>query len=203
MSNAGRLPLNRYVVFFAIAIVGAAIDLGTKEWMFRWLGPPVAPGNEFWLWQDHFGFQTSLNRGALFGAGAGYSYLFASLSIAAGFGILIWLFVFKAAWDRWLTVALGLVTAGILGNLYDRLGLHGITELGPDYTHAVRDWILFQVPEVPWKILNPWPNFNIADSLLVAGAIMLVVHAFVWRETSEANEASEASKSATQPAAGK
>ncbi len=149
--------------------------------MFDWLGPPIGPGREYWLWQDHFGFQTSLNRGALFGAGAGYSYLFATLSVLAGIGILVWLFVFKAAFDRWLTVALGCVMAGILGNLYDRLGLHGIKELGPDYEHAVRDWILFQVPEVSWRILNPWPNFNIADALLVTGAIMLVLHAFIWR----------------------
>jgi lipoprotein signal peptidase len=34
-------------------------------------------------------------------------------------------------------------------------------------------------------MFNPWPNFNIADSLLVTGAIMLVVHAFVWREGTE------------------
>jgi signal peptidase II len=171
--------------------LGAAADLGTKEWMFRWLGPPLAPGNEYWLWQDHFGFQTSLNRGALFGAGAGYSYVFAALSVLAGLGILTWLFVLKAAFDRWLTVALACVMAGILGNLYDRLGLHGITALGPDYEHAVRDWILFQVPEVSWQWLNPWPNFNIADAMLVTGAIMLVLHAFIWRPEEEAGESKE------------
>ena len=52
----------------------------------------------------------------------------------------------------------------------------------PDYQHGVRDWILFVWPEIGWKMFNPWPNFNIADSLLVTGAIMLVVHAVVWRE---------------------
>ena len=40
-------------------------------------------------------------------------------------------------------------------------------------------------PEVKLRIFNPWPNFNIADSLLVTGAIMLVVHALVWREKKE------------------
>jgi signal peptidase II len=189
------LPLSRYLTFFGIALLGAAVDLGTKEWMFRWLGPPIRAGNEYWVWQDHFGFQTSLNRGALFGAGAGYSYLFASLSILAGLGIFIWLFVYRAAFDRWLNVALGCITGGILGNLYDRLGLHGIKELGPDYEQAVRDWVLFQVPEVSWRILNPWPNFNIADALLVTGAIMLVLHAFLWRDAKEAD--------AKQPAAAK
>jgi signal peptidase II len=178
------------VLFFAIAILGAAADLGSKEFMFRWLGAPwytLAHGqppaegtaaNTQWLWTDHFGFQTSLNQGALFGMGAGFSVTFAALSIAAGIGVFVWLFWYRAAHDRWLTVALGCVTAGILGNLYDRLGLYHIDGLKPEFANAVRDWILFQVPEVSWQILNPWPNFNIADSLLVIGACMLVWHSF-------------------------
>ena len=36
---------------------------------------------------------------------------------------MIWLFWFRAAESWWLTVALGLVAGGIVGNLYDRLGL--------------------------------------------------------------------------------
>jgi signal peptidase II len=42
---------------------------------------------------------------------------------------------------------------------------------------------LFEWPETKLNIFNPWPNFNIADSLLVTGAIMLVVHAFVWQDS--------------------
>jgi signal peptidase II len=74
-------------------------------------------------------------------------------------------------------VALGCVTAGILGNLYDRLGLPDIlwpgriAEIGQP-VHAVRDWIL-----VRWDDRWTWPNFNIADSLLVCGAIALVLNA--------------------------
>jgi signal peptidase II len=97
-------------------------------------------------------------------------------------GIFVWLFVYRAAYDRWITVALGSVTGGILGNLYDRLGLWDSAGLAAAYQHGVRDWILFVWPEIPLRIFNPWPNFNIADSLLVTGAIMLVVHALVWRE---------------------
>jgi lipoprotein signal peptidase len=35
------------------------------------------------------------------------------------------------------------------------------------------------------RIFNPWPNFNIADSLLVTGAIMLIVHAIAWRDAGQ------------------
>jgi signal peptidase II len=67
----------------------------------------------------------------------------------------------------WLTVTLGLVTGGILGNLYDRLNLH---RLPVPFAGGVRDWILLRYGQYTW------PNFNIADSLLVAGAIMLAVY---------------------------
>ena len=85
------------------------------------------PGPIWWLWPDVFGFQTSLNEGALFGMGQGMVPVFAALSVVAALGILYWLFCLGAARDWLLTVALGCVTAGILGNLYDRLGLPGLT----------------------------------------------------------------------------
>jgi signal peptidase II len=202
-NRAPALPLSRYVVFFVIAAVGCAADLVTKQAVFKWLG--VAPffldpsdptaigrwrGDErldhlWWLWDRHFGFQTSINTGALFGMGAGRWWMFASLSVVALVGILIWLFVYRAAYDRWITVALGCVTGGILGNLYDRLGLWNTAGLKPEFQHGVRDWILFWWPEIKLQIFDPWPNFNIADSLLVTGAIMLVVHAIVWRDNTQ------------------
>jgi signal peptidase II len=177
------LPRSRYWTYFGIAMVGAAVDLFTKEAVFRWRGLPRA-GNEWWIIEDHFGIETSVNPGALFGMGEGFWWLFASLSVLALIGIMTWLFVYKAADDRWITVALGFVTAGILGNLYDRLGLWDTRGLHEKLHHGVRDWILFQWKESGLKIFDPWPNFNIADSMLVTGAIMLVVHAFVWREAS-------------------
>src|SRR5690349_11092533 len=186
------LPRNRYAVYFTQALVGAAVDLATKQAMFDWLGvaapflardDPAAferwrgdPNLDhlWWFWEGRLGIQTSINTGALFGMGAGRWWLFASLSMLALVGILAWLFIYQAAHDRWLNVALGFVSGGILGNLYDRLGLWNSTGLRPEFQHGVRDWILFVWPESNLAIFNPWPNFNIADSLLVTGAIMLV-----------------------------
>lgn len=199
-SSGPRLPRNRYAVYFTLAIAGAAADLFTKQAVFDWLGVAgqFVAGNDpadlarwrgderlehlWWLWEGRLGIQTSINTGALFGMGAGRWWLFAGLSAVALLGILTWLFLYKAALDRWLNVALGFVSGGILGNLYDRLGLWNGAGLRPEYQHGVRDWILFVWPEIRLQIFNPWPNFNIADSLLVTGAIMLVVHALVWRE---------------------
>ena len=74
---------------------------------------------------------------------------------------------------------MGLVTGGIFGNLYDRVGL-GFTPGFPEAIRTnVRDWVLFRLEGVP--MFDPWPNFNIADSVLVAGAIMLFIHAFMFQ----------------------
>jgi signal peptidase II len=172
------VPLSRWVVFFAIAIGGCALDLASKRWMFDWLG---LPGQKpvWWVVSNVFGFQTSLNEGALFGMGQGMVKVFAGLSVAAAAAILYWLFYAGAGRDLLLTTALGCVTAGIFGNLYDRLGMpglhwnyaNGIHRVGGP-VYAVRDWILVMIGK--W----PWPTFNVADSLLVCGAGLLLWHAF-------------------------
>jgi len=168
-----RVPFNRYVVFTAIAVLGCAADLITKAWVFS--VPALRGGEILWLWPGHAGVQLSRNMGALFGMGQGKVWLFASLGIVALVAIPVWLFVFRAARDFWLTLALGAIMAGVLGNLYDRLGFSG--EEWPaigssDAVHAVRDWVLWQASD-RWR----WPNFNIADSMLVVGACILLLHA--------------------------
>jgi signal peptidase II len=149
------------------------VDLLTKHWVFEWLGHP-APDNIWWLWEDYVGIQTALNRGALFGMGEGGGRIFAALSIFAAIGIVVWLFAFGAAKSLWLTLALSSITGGILGNLYDRLGLWVTPGIPDDFHYAVRDWILLRARHEQWS----WPNFNIADSLLVTGAAMLLWQAY-------------------------
>jgi signal peptidase II len=184
------VPLSRYLVFFPVALGGCAADLATKSWMFRWLGMPHSGGSPWWLWPNVVGCQTSLNEGALFGFGQGMVPLFALLSITATAAILWWLFWTGAARDWLLCASLASVTAGILGNLYDRLGLPGLVwnYAGPRHevgapVYAVRDWILVMIGD--W----PWPNFNIADSLLVCGAGLLLWHAFWTKPDTEARQA--------------
>jgi signal peptidase II len=68
---------------------------------------------------------------------------------------------------------------GVIGNLYDRVGLPGMKwddfhpQRAGETVYAVRDWILFQVSD-QWV----WPNFNIADALLVGGASFLFLRSF-------------------------
>jgi signal peptidase II len=89
--------------------------------------------------------------------------------------------------DRVLLVALGMIVGGILGNLYDRLGLPGLRWHAASGREgqpvlAVRDWIHFQIPG-----LFDWPIFNIADSWLVIGAAILLISSFTAREMEAAD----------------
>ena len=169
-----RLPVSRYALFFLPATIALAVDLVTKSWVFHNYYDPLGAQPSWWI-EGVLGIQTSLNPGALFGLGAGYSWLFAIFSVLAIVGILVWLFCFQGFSDRWLTFALGLITGGILGNLYDRCGLGFMEGVPAESWDNVRDWIHFRLEGV--SMFDPWPNFNIADSALVCGAILLFFHA--------------------------
>jgi signal peptidase II len=179
--QGGRLPVSRYALFFVPAVIGALADLVTKSYIFANFFDvdrvhDHLPQFAHWWIEGIFGIQTSTNPGALFGIGKGQGWFFVSFSVVALISILVWLFVAKAAWDRWLTFSLGLISGGIFGNFYDRIGLGYVPAYPAEIRTNVRDWILFRLEGVPF--FNPWPNFNIADSLLVTGAVMLFIHAF-------------------------
>ena len=111
-------------------------------------------------------FQPTVNKGALFGLGGEYADLangiFAGVSIIAAGAIFYWSTRRSTAKDWSLCAALGLILAGTLGNLYDRLVFDG-----------VRDFLYFH-------LIN-WPVFNIADCCLVCGAFLLLAQAFLGR----------------------
>jgi lipoprotein signal peptidase len=107
-----------------------------------------------------------VNQGALFGLGGEYAQLanaiFAGVSILAAVAILYWSTRRTTARDWSLCAALGLILAGTLGNLYDRIVFDG-----------VRDFLYFHWIE--------WPVFNVADCCLVCGAFLLLAQAFLGR----------------------
>jgi len=85
---------------------------------------------------------------------------FAVISLLAALAIVYWCSQKTTARDRWLCSALGLILAGTLGNLYDRLVFGGVR----DFIH--------------WDYFFNWPVFNVADCCLVCGACLLLIQAF-------------------------
>lgn len=164
--DATGVPWSRFALFAGIALAGLLLDLETKRQVFDWLGMP-RPGAIHWIVEGYVGIETSTNPGALFGMGRGFAPLFATISVFAVAGIGYWLFVRRAARDLFLTIVLAAIVAGIVGNLYDRLGLWSPPGLPGESIAEVRDWIRFSYGR------HVWPNFNLADSFLVCGAAAL------------------------------
>ena len=169
-----------WVVFTVVAILAAIADLGTKWYVFDRLGMPgekrpidLIP-NMLWL-------ETNLNEGALFGIGQGFGMVFAVVSCVAIVGIIYMVAQASTRRQHWILIAFALVSGGIVGNLYDRLGFPGLRWNAPDERMgrpvlAVRDWIHFRLEGV-----IDWPIFNLADSWLVIGAGILLLLSVVSR----------------------
>ena len=183
------MPVSRFVLFFVLLATGLAADLITKSLIFKhhYDAEDQFSPVSFWWIPDVFGIQTSFNGGALFGMFQGGSFWLAALSLVALTGILIWLFCFKMARSLFLTISLGMISGGILGNLYDRMGFGYVEGHGVERMYHVRDWLHFKLEGVPF--FDPWPNFNIADCLLVVGATSLFFYAlFVPDPSSQASK---------------
>jgi signal peptidase II len=173
-------------LFLAVAAAAAAADLVSKKLVFARLGmpgehPPLTIVPKILV------LETSLNEGALFGMGQGMGAVFATVSVAAIAGILALVSRPSTRRDPGILLALGLIVGGIVGNLFDRLGLPGLTWHAPlgregNPVLAVRDWIHFTLPGV-----IDWPIFNLADSWLVIGAAMLLIMSFFESATGAAS----------------
>ena len=156
----GTVGPGRWLLFWAIALGGMTFDLVAKTVIFARVGEPpkTVP-----LVRNVLELQTSYNKGALWGflrTMPNSHLVFAALSIVAAAAICWWLFVRGAAADWRLTIALGLIMAGALGNCYDRLVLG-----------HVRDFVHLHVDSVGFDCAI----FNFADNMLVAGAILLML----------------------------
>jgi len=119
-----------------------------------------------------------VNHGALFGLGGENqkpenqrlaNRIFAGISLLAAVAIIFWSRRPSARRDALLCAALGLILAGTLGNLYDRIVFGG-----------VRDFMHFFI-ERGGKTTFDWPVFNVADCCLVAGAGLLLIQALFFR----------------------
>jgi len=188
---ACRSP-SAWATLLCVLVLGLGADLTSKAWAFRTVGDePIALDRQRLLADvnhDPVGlrarrsilpwrlldFKLVLNPGAVFGIGANQRWFFISFTIAAlGTGLLIFGRLTRSR-NHLAHVALGLILAGGLGNLCDRIAFG-----------RVRDFIQFlpgrRLPfgwtwpgTENWEMF-PWV-FNAADLLLLLGMILLMIH---------------------------
>ncbi|WP_305091679.1 signal peptidase II [Prescottella sp. R16] len=145
-------PRRMTLLLFGIAVVVFALDLVTKIAAVAF----IDPRNPVELIGDTVTLTLIRNPGAAFSMATGMTWLLTLVAVGVVIGVVR---IGRTLSSRWWALGLGLVLGGALGNLVDRI----FRSPGPLQGHVV-DFV-----SVGW-----WPVFNVADSSIVCGAILLV-----------------------------
>jgi signal peptidase II len=151
-------------VSLILALVVLVLDFLTKRWVESGLfyGEQI-PVTSF------FNLVLTYNAGAAFSFlsdAAGWQRWFFS-SIAGGASIMIIYLLRRHEADKLFCTALSLILGGAVGNLWDRLTLGHVVDFLDFYIGTYH-----------------WPAFNVADSAIFVGAMLLVLQSFLQGETS-------------------
>jgi signal peptidase II len=148
-----------------LSLVVFALD----QWTKRIVVGSIAEGTRVEVIPGYFDWVHVYNTGAAFSFladGSGWQrWLFALIAVVVSATLLVWMKRLKPG-ETWLAIALALVLGGALGNLYDRMVLG----------HVV-DFVL-----VHWQN-RYFPAFNLADSAITVGAIMLALDMLISRKS--------------------
>ncbi|WP_370247499.1 signal peptidase II [Nocardioides sp.] len=153
---AGSPSRRRLLLLFALVALAAYVaDQLSKWWAVERLQgrPDIAVVGD--VLQLHF----VRNPGAAFSTGRGLTPVITCVAIVATVVVLV---VARRIGTRLWAIALGLLLAGITGNLTDRL----LREPGPFRGHVID---MIQLPN--------WPVFNIADIAINVAAGLIVLQA--------------------------
>ena len=139
-------------VLFATAAAVWLLDRLSKMWVERALAgrPPIS------LIPGVLDLRFTTNSGGAFSLGQSTPWLFVGASIVVSGAIVATAFRHE---HTLTSFALGLILGGALGNLTDR------AVRGPRMTGHVVDFVDVHI----------WPVFNVADSAVVIGAILLAI----------------------------
>lgn len=161
----GSRPRRLKLLALGVLVAGVALDLGTKAWFEDLLDMDpgsAGPFGRIELIPGFFALEGTYNPGVTFGLAPGKTGLILVFTLLATVALLTWLLLTRRR-SVLLHVALGMILAGALGNLWDRL-----------HWHKVRDFFLIYVGD-PQAPRFEWPNFNVADSMIVVGVVLILV----------------------------
>ena len=180
--------LRKNLIFWIIALCGLGLDIGSKSVVFNSFGAVVSPKGTTMaapyqpLYQPHadypnvwvpepyrplsvipnlFAIRIAFNLGAVWSSFHGQTMMLTVVSLVAILFVLYLLYKHACHWHY--QIMLGLILAGALGNLWDRIWYGG-----------VRDFL-----DVYWQV-HHWPTFNLADCYIVIGIGCYIV--LEWRK---------------------
>jgi signal peptidase II len=165
-----RIP-SALACFLITAIVGFSLDQWSKVEAFQHLCSGVVFDGERYepvaaeqrtLIPGLIDLTAVTNQGAVFGVGQGKRTLFVAVSVGA-IAFILYLFA-QSGRQPIYQILLGMLLAGVLGNLYDRI-----------HFSYVRDMI-HGLPH--WPKLFPY-IFNVADSFLCTGVALMILYSLL------------------------
>jgi len=165
--------LREHLLFWPLALGGLGLDLWTKTLAFQHL----ERGEAYDIIPGLLRFHLALNRGAAFSmawGNRGFLVTISSVALIVLLGVFfLGLSLTGGRRTPLTTVVLGLFTAGVAGNFYDRAF----------YTEGqVRDFIDMYVGQ------HHWPTYNVADALLCVAVGLLLIQSFCTRKQEPAGK---------------
>jgi signal peptidase II len=152
-----------------------ALDLWSKAAAFRYVAAEGPQRVDFAFLPEPFGFSLVRfrNTGTIWGLGQDFTLGLIVLRCVALL-VILWFVAGLARRQGFQQLVLGLIFAGAVGNLYDNF-------LMPD--RGVRDFLYFFYRGADGQEVA-WPAFNVADSCISVGAVLLLI--LIWREPAAA-----------------
>jgi signal peptidase II len=146
----------RWPIFVGLAAVVFVADQVTKAWLTSFL----APGERVEVLGEYLRLVHSQNSGALFGLFQDQAILFGVVSVGV-VACIVW-FHHSSGRNTLLSVALGLLLGGALGNMADRFRIGYVVDFVDVGIGGLRFY-----------------TFNVADSAISLSILLLLVSAFV------------------------
>ncbi|MCW6061654.1 signal peptidase II [Clostridium sporogenes] len=138
-----------------ILILGIVLDRISKIWALNTL----ASGKDIVIIKNLFSLSYLENRGAAFGIFQNRLIFLSLITVIVILGVAYFIVKYKPT-SKLLKISLSLIISGAIGNLIDRI-----------YYKFVVDFIMLHYKDVYF-----FPTFNVADTLVVIGTILLVIY---------------------------
>lgn len=176
MTASTRLGRPRWPIFIGLALTIVVLDQLTKAWLVSL----ISPGEMIRVVDDWVRLIHTQNSGALFGMFQDQAILFGLASIGV-VALIVW-YHGSSGRNTLLSVALGLLLGGALGNMLDRLRLGYVV-----------DFVDLGIGDLRWY------TFNVADAAISTAILLLILMALLPDRPQRAVEAGGPHEEAVDP----